>query len=244
MWQADISLWFSTPNHMLLDMMIDAGFGEVVLDLEHGVFDVEKTDRFVAAARHAGVKVFAKVQAGGVEPIQRMLDRGVDGIIIPHVENIEHAALLSGAVKYPPLGTRSFDGGRTVGYGAAPDDYFTRSNTEVLAVPMVETPQALKEIDGILNLDTVDGVFLGPYDLSLTSGRGPYRGTEADQEDLKTLAEAAVKAGKFWWMPAWSERERRLAISLGAGKLVVAEELGFFHAGLRALQRELSALEN
>lgn len=239
---ADISLWFTTPNHFLLDIMIDAGFTELVMDLEHGVFDPEKTDCFIAYARRAGVKVFAKVQVGGAAPIQQMLDRGVAGIIIPHTEGAAQAAELTAVVKYPPMGTRSFDGGRTVGFGAAAADYFSRSNEDILAIPMIETPQALQELDDILALETVDGIFLGPYDLSLTSGRGAYRGTEADNADLETLAAAVKKAGKFWWMPAWSERERRKVLALGATKLVVGEELGFFHSGLQALKRELEKL--
>ncbi len=237
--QTTYSLWLTTPNHILIEIALDQGFTHFVLDVEHGLFDLAETDRLVSFCLRAGASTYAKVRGGGPDAVQQMLDRGCNGVIIPHVEDAQHASIMSAAVKYPPLGVRSLDGGRTVGFGAAPQGYFERCNTEIQAIPMIETASSLAVVDEIARLPTVDGLFVGPYDLSLNSGRGRYRQTVEDDAALRAISAAAQAAGKPWWMPAWTERERASATALGASHLVVAAELDFFHKGLQQLARSL-----
>ncbi len=240
--RANTALWLTTPNHLLVEIALANGHSTFVLDVEHGLFDLTETDKLVSFCRHAGADVYAKVACGGAYDVQQMLDRGCNGVIIPHVDGVDHARTVCEASKYPPLGSRSFDGGRCVGFSAAPPGYFRQSNKDIMALPMIETNKGLTEIENILSLPSVDGVFVGPYDLSLSSGRGRYRKEEADHQDLVRISEAAAAADKSWWMPAWSREERITAIELGASCLVVAHELGFFKDGLRLLSDELAQL--
>lgn len=234
------SLWLTTPNQTLIEIALDHGFTDFVLDIEHGLFDLAETDRLVSFCLRSGASTFAKVRGGGVDAVQQMLDRGCNGVIIPHIENVEHARLMSAAVKYPPLGIRSFDGGRTVGFGAAPKDYFEICNHTIQAIPMIETASSLAVVDEIALLPTVDALFVGPYDLSLSAGRGRYLQTAEDDAALHAISAAARAAGKSWWMPAWTEQERTSAKALGASHLVVAEELGMFHQSLSELAKALA----
>jgi 4-hydroxy-2-oxoheptanedioate aldolase len=130
---------------------------------------------------------------------------------------------------------RSFAGGRTVRYDAPPDGWFAEENKRQLCFPMIESAAALADIDAILALPTVDGVFVGPSDLALSRGRDKYRFDAADQADLKTIAAAAKAADKPWIMPAWTAGERKLSAELGADWRVVADETGSIYTGLEAV---------
>src|SRR5262249_22205886 len=111
------AVWLSTPNVTLLEIAARAGFGRVVLDLEHGAFDQAELNLFIPLARQLRFGVFAKVVGPGPVWIQQALDFGADGIIVPHILGVDHAREICAAAKYPPLGNRSFAGGRIVGYG-------------------------------------------------------------------------------------------------------------------------------
>jgi 4-hydroxy-2-oxoheptanedioate aldolase len=97
---------------------------------------------------------------------------------------------------------------------------------------MVESAAALEDVEKILALPSVDGVFLGPSDLSLSRGRGAYRNTDADKADLKRVAAAAKAAGKPWIMPAWSPAERAFVQPLNPWFMVVVDEYGALYTGL------------
>jgi 4-hydroxy-2-oxoheptanedioate aldolase len=203
-----------------------------VLDIEHGYFDLDPTDKLVALIRALGAEVYAKVLGPETIPIQQALDIGCNGVIIPHIGSVEHARRVTLAAKYPPLGTRSFSGTRPARYDAVRQDYYARENAQTLCLPMVESAEALADIEAILALPTVDGVFVGPSDLSLSRGRGAYAKTEADFADLRRIAAAAKAAGKPWIMPAWAPVERSLARDLGADWQVTVDEYGALWTGI------------
>ncbi len=224
--------WLSTPNHAMVEMARDLGYGKFVLDIEHGLFDFDPTDKLIALIKAMGLEVYAKVLGPTAVPIQQALDMGCDGVIIPHIGNLAHARKVTATAKYPPLGVRSFAGSRTSGYGGADDQWYADENTRSKCFPMIESAAALADVEAIVALDTVDGLFLGPSDLSLSRGRGAYRESDADMADLERAAEAANAAGKPWIMPAWTENERQAASALGAAFMVVADEYGSIFNGL------------
>lgn len=227
-----LAVWLTTPNHLMVEIARDIGYRRFVLDIEHGIFDLDPTDRLVALINALGLEVYAKVLGPQQVPIQQALDMGCDGVIIPHIGTLEHAREVTAAAKYPPLGTRSFAGTRTAHYGGAGQEYYERENARTKCFPMVESKEALADIEAIMALPTVDGVFPGPSDLSLSRGRGAYANTDADKADLRRIAQAARAAGKPWIMPAWSRPERALAMELGAEFMVVVDETGSLYTGL------------
>lgn len=226
------AVWLSTPHHQLVEIAFGLGCRKFVLDIEHGYFDLDPTDKLVALIRALGAEVYAKVLGPETIPIQQALDIGCNGVIIPHIGSVEHARRVTLAAKYPPLGTRSFSGTRPARYDAVKQDYYTRENAQTLCLPMVESAEALADIEAILALPTVDGVFVGPSDLSLSRGRGAYAKTEADFADLRRIAAAAKAAGKPWIMPAWAPVERSLARDLGADWQVTVDEYGALWTGI------------
>lgn len=227
-----LGIWLSTPHQAMIEIAHDIGYRDVVLDIEHGLFDLEALDRIVALGNTLQMRMHAKVLGPQAVPIQQALDIGCHSVIIPHIEDVEHARAVTRFAKYPTLGKRSFSGTRPARYAGVAPDYYDRENVRTRCYPMIETAAALRDVDLILDLPTVDGVFVGPSDLSLDCGRGAYRNTEADQEAIRRIAFAADNAGKPWIMPAWTRRERDFVSGLGVGLTIVADEYGSIMSGL------------
>lgn len=232
---AGLGLWLSTPNPALLEIAAKQKIDAVVLDIEHGTFDLATLDATLLIARSLGLPTFAKVAAPDRASIQQPLDFGATGVIIPHVGDFEHAASVTAFAKFPPHGSRSFAGGRTVDYGAPADDFFSAADARAVCLPMIETAEALEDVEKIVGLAAVDGLFVGPSDLSLRRGRGRYGRTIADRRDLERIAQAAGGAGKPWIMPAWTAEERQWAGDFGALLQIVAEEQALLVDGLQSV---------
>lgn len=212
--KATYTLWLSSANTPAVELAKLLGYDGITLDLEHGVFNRESADRLILLARQSGLKAFARVAAPTRIDIQHVLDSGADGVIIPHVDNLEHARELASYAKYPPAGDRSVGGGRTWKYGAPPKGWTGIENRRVRCYPMVETKGALADVEAILKLPTVDGVFLGPFDLNMARGRKGTFGKD-DAADRKTVADAAVAAGKDWGMNVYSADDMKASRQLG-----------------------------
>ena len=166
------TLWLASANTAAVEAANIHGCEGITIDLEHGVFDRSDVDRLILLARESGLFSFTRVAEPSRIAIQNSLDSGASGVIIPHVENLHHAREVTGYAKYPPMGDRSVGGGRTYGYGGGNEAFYASENGRVRCYPMVETIGALEDVDAILELECVDGIFLGPADLNMARGRG------------------------------------------------------------------------
>ncbi len=228
----NMAFWLSTPSPMMVEIASDNGFTKLVFDLEHGAFDQSQLNTFIPFCKALGFEVFAKVLGPDAVPIQQALDYGADGVIIPHIEGVDHAREVTAFAKYPPLGSRSYAAGRIVRYSALKDGFFVGENKKVKCYPMVESSAALKDIEAILSLPTVDGLFVGPSDLALSRGRPTYCFNDDDRSDIAVIADAAKKYQKPWIMPAWTENERAFSRDYKADWMVVLSEQGVACDGL------------
>lgn len=226
-------VWLSGPNVAAAEITARIGYTVVVLDIEHGSFDLDTLERFIPTLKGLGLEVMAKVLGPERGPIQQALDFGADAVVIPHILDADHAKRVCAFAKFPPKGDRSFAGGRTVAYGGPDDQWFLDQDAKTRCYPMIEHAGALRDIEKILDLDTVDGVFLGPSDLSIRRDRGAYKRSGADFADLKIVADAAHKAGKHWILPAWSVSEKEFALANGAYCLALTMEHGALALGLQ-----------
>ncbi|KQT52521.1 MULTISPECIES: aldolase/citrate lyase family protein [unclassified Aureimonas] len=236
------AIWLSSANVAAAEIAAGIGYTVAVLDIEHGSFDLAALDRFIPALKGLGFEVLAKVLGPERGPIQQALDFGADAVIIPHILDVEHAKRVCAFSKFPPIGDRSFAGGRTVAYGGPDDRWVADQDANTRCYPMIEHAGALRDVDQILALPTVDGVFIGPSDLSLRRDRGAYKRSAADFADLKTVADAAHKAGKRWILPAWSVSEKEFALANRAYSLCLTMEHGALALGLQDAWKTTQAL--
>ena len=181
----------------LAELTAHAGFDFVFLDWQHGEWT--ETTLNSAIARFLPTESAPLVRVKGHEPgtINRVLDMGALGVVVPMVETPEQAQLAAAAVRYPPLGQRSGGGNRLGLLGAEGDawDYFKSANDELMLVVMVESRAALGRAAEIAAVPGVDVVLVGPGDLLLEVQAGG--GTQEDHERLVTeFPKAVTAAGK------------------------------------------------
>lgn len=153
-----------------------AGLDFVIIDTEHGPGDVESTLPLVLAAERRDIVPLVRVKDASRSSILKMLDIGAKGLVIPFIKSAEEVKKVVEYGKYTPLGQRGFGGVRVSGYGALEGygslaEYFEASNRETLIIPQCETAEAVAYIEEIASLPGVDGIFVGPFDLSIALGK-------------------------------------------------------------------------
>jgi 4-hydroxy-2-oxoheptanedioate aldolase len=234
--------WLSDENAAMAEIIAKLGYDFVVLDVEHGSFDLGTLNRFVPFLKNLGLEVLAKVLVPERGAVQQVLDFGADGVIIPHITGEDQARTITGYAKFPPLGTRSLAGGRTMGYSPYDDTWVQKQNKEIRVFPMVEDPGALEDVQEIAELDSVDGVFIGPGDLSLMRGRGAYAKTQEDFDDFEQVVEACRQTQKSWILPAWSPEEKKFAYEQGAEYVILIMQHDAVQAGFQEGLDQMAAL--
>ena len=166
-----INGWLSIGNAFTAEIMAAQGYDSVTIDVQHGALDYNSVLPMFQAMRASGVVPMARVP--WLEPgiIMKVLDAGAYGVICPMVNTAAQAAEFVSYLRYPPHGQRSF-GPTRVSFAAGPN-YAGEANAEVLAFAMVETRQAMDNLDAIAATPGLDGIYVGPADLtfSLTDGR-------------------------------------------------------------------------
>jgi 2-keto-3-deoxy-L-rhamnonate aldolase RhmA len=167
-----VGIWVKLPAPEVLEVVAGTGIDFVVIDGEHGAFDLRTTSTMVGLARSLGLRVLVRVLGHSRSDLQPPLDAGADGVLVPHVDSVADAERVVAACRFPPVGSR---GGslatRAGGWGATTvGDYVARGNREISVIAQIETPAAVAAAADIAETRGLDGLFLGPFDLALASG--------------------------------------------------------------------------
>jgi 4-hydroxy-2-oxoheptanedioate aldolase len=206
------------PGAWFIDMLALSGFDFVVLDAEHGSLAPSDAEIMIRAAEAGGMSVMARVPNVPHE-ILRFLDLGAIGIQVPHIDDGADAKAAAAAVRYPPMGERGLATiTRAAGYGVdmPAKEYITLANRELMCCPMVETVEAVGNVDAIASTPGVDAIILGPGDLSSAMGHG---GDRKHPEVVKACAHVIERAhahGKWVSQAAYDPDDARLAFAAGA----------------------------
>ena len=214
-------LWLTVLGPDELEVLPARGLGWLGVDLQHGRYAV--TD-LPGLLRAAPVPVLARAASADAAHLAQVLDAGVAGVIVPGVTSVEGAAALVQAVRFPPEGVRSTGLTRAVLTGAP---------ERPLLLPMVETAGALADVERIAALPGVDGLFVGPYDLSLSLARpGVTDGqvVAAIRRVREACSAAGLLAGAFS-----GDRELDLLLPPGLDLLALDTDVTVLRTGLEAL---------
>lgn len=165
-----INGWLSIGNPFTAEIMAAQGYDSVSIDVQHGALDYSMLLPMFQAMRASGVVPMARVP--WLEPgiIMKVLDAGAYGVICPMVNTSQQAAEFVGYLRYPPLGQRSF--GPTRANFSAGANYAAEANDEILAFAMVETAEAMRNLDAIAATPGLDGIYVGPADLTFSLHEG------------------------------------------------------------------------
>ncbi len=185
----------SLPSPEIAELLAQCGFDWLFLDMEHGLLDFAAVQRMVQAAGPA-CACLVRVPSADPNTIGKALDTGATGLVVPHVSSAAAAAAAVRSAKYPPLGDRSIGAARAQGYGRRLASAMAQGNDESIVVAQVEHVAALGQIDAMLDVQGVDAVFIGPFDLSASMGK-PGEITAAEvRAAIDTLAGACAARGK------------------------------------------------
>lgn len=192
--------WCGLKDPALVDALLREGFDCAILDWQHGLHDHASIASGITAAFAAGKASMVRIGVGDFADAARFLDWGAAGIIAPMINSVEDAKAFVDFLKYPPRGSRSWGPVRALGMtGLDPNAYLTTAHAHNLAIAMIETKAAMAALDAILDVEGLDGVLVGPSDLSITLNDGAFVDASDAKVDaaLTRIAEAARKRGKL-----------------------------------------------
>ena len=234
--------WATLGLPMLAEMLAREGFPTVSCDNQHGLFNVQSTLEGIAAIRAAGAAPMVRVPLGDFAMVSRALDFGAEGIIAPMINTPEDARAFAAAAKFPPVGERSWGPARAMMLnGLSMNDYLKQANDETVTFAMIETRTALANLDAILATPGIDGVFIGPSDLSITLSNGQSLDPFSKDVDAvcEKVAKAAKNAGKIAGAYTANAERANFHAGLGFRFLAVGSDAGFFRGGTLAAMKDL-----
>ncbi len=221
--QVAIGGWLSIPSGISTEIMAHQEWDVLTIDMQHALVSVSDLVPMVTAISTTNVTPFVRVP--WLEPgiIMKALDAGSYGIICPMINSREDAERFVSYCRYAPKGTRSFGPGRAMLY--AGNDYAKEANENILTLAMIETKKAMDNLDGILAVDELDAIFVGPSDLGLSLGNAPENHEEtfllkAIKTILKKVKSNGKRAGIYTLNPDYAKR----MIKLGFDYVVISSD--------------------
>ena len=243
--QGTINGWCSLGNPVVAEVMAAQGYDSVTIDIQHGALDYGDALPMLQAMRGSDVVPMVRVPWNEPGIIMKALDAGAYGVIVPMVNTAEAAKAMADAVRYPPLGQRSF-GPTRVSINAGPA-YYQSANEDIVAFAMIETAEAVSNVDEIAATPGIDGLYIGPADLTLsvTNGRlapGFDRQEEEMVEVIKAILAAAKRAGKVAALHCGSAEYAAKAIEWGFSMTTVSGDARLLATSARASVAEWRSL--
>jgi 2-dehydro-3-deoxyglucarate aldolase len=165
-----VGSWICIDNSMVAEVLAGAGFEWLVIDQEHTAIDVACAKMQMIAIQARGVEVLVRVPSLDEGAIKRALDMGAQGVIVPMIKTAAEASTAVAWSYYPPRGARGVGLHRAQGYGPGFSSYVQRMNDGLVVIAQIEHADGVTNIDGILDVDGIDAIIIGPYDLSASMG--------------------------------------------------------------------------
>lgn len=231
-----IGCWSSFADPFALEMLATAEFDWVVIDGEHAPNDLQTISAQIAVLEGKHSHAVVRIPTGNDWLIKQVLDAGAQTVLVPMVESTEEARELARAMRYPPEGIRGAGaaGARAAQFGAIPD-YVQTANDEVCLLVQVETRKGMENLDEILEVEGVDGVFIGPADLAADMGHPGASGAPEVKAAIEDMLGRIAASDKAAGILGTSDEAARLYHGWGAQFLAVAVDVGVFASTMRAL---------
>lgn len=239
-----IAGWCGIPNGLMVEALLNAGYQTVTLDMQHGFHDISSVLTCVASAKMLGQRLIVRIPVGEWGTASRTLDMGAAAVIAPMINNVDDAQAFAAAMKYPPVGARSWGPGRAMLVSGQKNQntYLSTANDDTLAIAMIETREALDNLDAILAVPGIDGIFVGPSDLSVTFSDGEEINQFGDRSIgvIEDIAARTIAAGKIPCIFAILPKHLKLARSFGYQLCALNTDSGVIARGAAELLSEIN----
>ncbi|NQY52551.1 MAG: 2,4-dihydroxyhept-2-ene-1,7-dioic acid aldolase [Campylobacteraceae bacterium] len=239
--QTSLNAWLSIPEAFSAEIMAHTGFDSITIDMQHGVNDYLKTVDMLRAINTTDTVTMVRVPWLDPAHIMKILDAGVNGIICPMINNKKEAQKLVEYSYYPPFGKRSF--GPIRAKYVYEGNYAKVANESLLIIAMIETKEALDNLDEILSVDGIDAVYIGPADLSFNLGYEPKFDQEEPYvlEKIKYILKTVKKHNKFAGIHNASVEYALRMKNLGFDFVTVGSDANFI---IKAASEVVSSFKN
>ena len=217
--------WIQIGHPAISEVLANSGYEWIAVDCEHTDIGLETFSNLARGLNGRGPVPLARVRENDVLAIRQALDAGARGVIVPLVNTAKEAEKAVKASKFPPEGVRGFAFCRANKWGADFEAYVKDANSDTAVVVMIESRQAVENIDEILEVSGVDGVFIGPYDLSGSYGVVGETNHRLVEEALRTVSTACKKHGKSAGIHVVKPTEYSI-------KLALEEDFSFIALGM------------
>lgn len=241
--ELSIGSWLTIPHQSVVEILGSAGFEWLTIDMEHSSINIESIMNLIGHIQGNGMQALVRVSKNEEVAIKRVLDAGADGVIVPMIRNKEDAELAVDYVKYPPAGKRGVGLNRAQKYGTAFDRYKKWVKDEVVIIAQIEHIDAVNNLENIFSVDGIDGIIVGPYDLSASMG---FPG-EYNKRDVKTallkIDKVAKKLDKPLGFHVIESDFQKIIEKIDNGYTFLAFSLDFFFLGDKA-RKEMKLLKD
>ncbi|RUV20557.1 MAG: 2,4-dihydroxyhept-2-ene-1,7-dioic acid aldolase [Mesorhizobium sp.] len=235
--------WSGVPDALTVEILARQGFDAVTLDMQHGGHHEDSVLRGLGPVLAANKPALVRIPVGRFDMASRALDFGAEAVIAPMVNSVADARLFAAAMKYPPLGERSWGPTYAFPRHGRGDyaDWLRDSNERTMAFAMVETRAALDALDGILDTPGIDGIFLGPSDFSIAWSNGATVNStlESMLETVASIAERTRKAGKYAAIYVVEPGIAGRVVSMGYRLLAMGSEHALIGLGAKTLLKSV-----
>ncbi|WP_319416022.1 aldolase/citrate lyase family protein [Marispirochaeta aestuarii] len=193
-----LAAWAQAASSITAEVLASSGMDIIMVDMEHGPGDFKDLLSQLQAMNGYNATPFVRAPWNDFVQIKRILDTGVYGVLVPYVETADEAQKAVAAVKYPPHGVRGVAGStRAAHYGNESLEYFKKANREVMIFIAIESKKGYENIDEILAVEELDGVFIGPVDLATNLGYLGNPGNPEVQKIIEEIEEKVIASGKI-----------------------------------------------
>lgn len=196
-----ITAWSTSPSAEMAGALARCPFDSVTIDMQHGAHSESTAFASAKSVFAAGKPAILRIPVGRNDLASRALDMGFEAVIVPMINSVADAKAFASAMKYPPTGERSWGPTQALQMHTSltAGDYFRSANEKTVSLAMIETREAFAALDGILATSGIDGIFVGPSDLSISwsNGAGVDPHNEELQDVIAEIGSRARKAGKF-----------------------------------------------
>ena len=232
--EISIGSWLTIPHQAVIEIMSTAGFDWLTIDMEHSPISIETIMNLIGHIQGNGMQALVRVSKNEEVAIKRVLDAGADGVIVPMIRNKEEAMQAVNFVKYPPLGKRGVGLNRAQKYGTAFDTYQDWVKNNAIVIAQIEHIDAVNNLEEIFSVPGIDGIIVGPYDLSASMG---FPG-EYEREDVKKALDridvVAKKLNKPLGFHIVESDHSKVLEKINKGYSFLAFSLDFFFLGDKA----------
>jgi len=180
--QTIINGWLTIPSPLTAELMAHEDFDSLLVDMQHGLIGFDTAVSMLQAISTTNTVPLIRVQWNDPGLLMRALDAGAYGVICPMISTRQQAEAFVSACRYPPLGSRSYGPARALIYGG--DDYVQQANDTVLTIALIETKEAIENLEKIASVEGLSGLYVGPSDLSFSLGLAK----RADFDDPRLIA--------------------------------------------------------